>query len=395
MKTHRGGGRQAGFSLVELLVATTVTVTVMAGVFAVVGPSQGIAETQPEFADIEQRLRVGVDTLRHDLLMAGAGVYSGAGGGSLAGYFAPILPFRRGASAAYDDVAGVFRTNAVTIVYVPSTASQTTLRAPMFDPSRVEINADSGCPLNDPPCGFDPGATAAVFDGTGAFDLFDVTGVDASGALALQPMQRGGLAAPYAAGSRIAAVVRHTYFLDAGNRQLLRYDGLASASVVLENVVELVFEYFGDPDPPAFLDAGRDQSVTYGPPPPAPEAVQGSWPPGENCTWQIAGGGQVPRLASLAAAGSGLVTLTAAQLTDGPWCPDAASQNRYDADLLRIRSVRVGIRLQTGNARLRASPGSGRGGFFANPGTAMNPARTVPDHSIGFDVSPRNMNLGR
>ena len=51
--------------------------------------------------------------------------------------------------------------------------------------------------------------------------------------------------------------------------------------------------------------------------------------------------------------GPSLVMLTAAQLTDGPWCPDAASANRYDADLLRIRKVRVTIRLQTGNAALR------------------------------------------
>ena len=33
--------------------------------------------------------------------------------------------------------------------------------------------------------------------------------------------------------------------------------------------------------------------------------------------------------------------LTAGQLTDGPWCPNATSTNRFDADLLRIRKVRV------------------------------------------------------
>jgi len=109
----------------------------------------------------------------------------------------------------------------------------------------------------------------------------------------------------------------------------------------------------------------------------------------------MAGGEQVPRLASLGSPGEGLVRLTAAQLTDGPWCPDAASDNRYDADLLRIRTVRTIIRLQTGNALLRASLSSGRGALFANPGTATNASRTVPDQSIRFDVTPRNMNLGR
>jgi hypothetical protein len=108
----------------------------------------------------------------------------------------------------------------------------------------------------------------------------------------------------------------------------------------------------------------------------------------------MGGGVQVPRLASLGA-GSGLVKLTSAQLTDGPWCPDAASENRYDADLLRVRTVRVMIRLQTGNALLRASLASGRGALFANTGTARQAARMVPDLSIRFDVSPRNMNLSR
>ena len=386
---------QSGFSLLEALIATTITVAVTAGVFAVVGSSQGIADTQPEFADMQQRLRVGVDVLRHDLLMAGAGAYAGTASGSLVERFAPVLPFRRGASVAYDDGAGVFNANAITIVYVPSTASQTTLRSPLIDLSRVEIDSGPGCPAGDVVCGFRPGTAAAVYDNTGAFDVFGVTSVDTAGALALQHMQRGGAAKPYVAGSKIVEVVRHSYFLDAPGRQLMRYDGLTSANVVLENVVSLDFEYFGEPSPPAFAHPGVDQSVSYGPSPPAPGVSLDPWPPGENCAWQMVGGEQVPRLAILGPFEEGLVRLTAAQLTDGPWCPDAASGNRYDADLLRIRTVRVAIRLQTGNALLRASLASGRGALFANPGTATNASRTVPDQSIRFDITPRNMNLGR
>jgi hypothetical protein len=82
-------------------------------------------------------------------------------------------------------------------------------------------------------------------------------------------------------------------------------------------------------------------------------------------------------------------------LTDGPWCPDAASPNRYDADLLRIRKVRVGIRLQTGNASLRGLLTSGPDALFIKPGTAISAAQTVVDQSIRFDISPRNLNLGR
>jgi hypothetical protein len=109
----------------------------------------------------------------------------------------------------------------------------------------------------------------------------------------------------------------------------------------------------------------------------------------------MSAGKPVPRLAALGASGPGLARLTDAQLTDGPWCPDALSENRYDADLFRIRKVRVAIRLQTGNPRLRAVLGGARSALFANPGTATSAVRTVPDQSIVFDVAPRNMNVDR
>jgi hypothetical protein len=147
-----------------------------------------------------------------------------------------------------------------------------------------------------------------------------------------------------------------------------------------------------------------DRSVTYGPQPPSLDVTQSPWPAGENCTWLTSGGEHVTRLATFGATstasaggsgGTGLVKLTAAQLTDGPWCPDSASGHRYDADLLRIRRVRVTLRLQTGNAALRGPLAAGREALFVNPGTAKSAALTVADQSISFDVSPRNMNLGR
>jgi hypothetical protein len=387
--------REAGFSLVEVLLATAITVTLTASVLTVIGPSQTVAETEPEFVDLQQRLRVGVDLIRHDLLMAGAGADGGAHSGGLVRFFAPILPARRGASAAYDDGPGAFRPGAVTVMYIPSTALQTTVRTTLADASHVEVRQDSGCPLGDPACGFRPGSDVVVFDDTGAADTFVVSGIEAAGALVMQPTQRGGLTRVYAAGAKIAKMVRHSYFLDVSAMQLLRYDGSASAAAVLENVVGLDFEYYGESQPPALRHPGIDRAVTYGPSPPAAEVVQPPWPAGENCTWQTRAGEHVPRLAALGAVGAGLVRLKDAQLTDGPWCPDALSDNRYDADLFRIRKVRVTIRLQTGNARLRAALGGSRSGLFLNPGTAESAARTVPDQSIVFDVAPRNMNLDK
>ena len=90
------------------------------------------------------------------------------------------------------------------------------------------------------------------------------------------------------------------------------------------------------------------------------------------------------------AAGASLVRLTPQLLTDGPWCPGAAAARRFDADLLRLRRVRVTLRVQAASAALR-----GKGDLFARPGTSPGDRRYVPDQEIRFDVSPRNLNLGR
>jgi len=393
----------AGFTLIEALIATAIMVTVTAAVFSVLNPSRGMFQAQPEMADMHQRLRVGVDTLTHDLVMAGAGAYSGTQSGSLIGYFAPILPFRQGRMAAYDDGTGVFRTDALTILYVPSTAAQSTIRGGMTSASStITVNAESGCPLSgasvDPLCGFRANVSnVVVYDTTGAFDTFAVTSVNAAaGQLMLQHTQQGDASKEYPDRAKIVEAVRHVYYLDTANQQLKHYDGLSMATAVLDNVARLDFEYYGEPEPPVFRSPGVDNTVTYGPAPPALDVTQSPWAGGENCMWQMSGGQQVTRLASLGTADPGsLVKLTAAQLTDGPWCPDAINTNRYDADLLRIRRVRVTLRLQTGNAALRGSLTTGNAALFANPGTATSAARTVSDQSVRFDVSPRNMNLGR
>ena len=392
---------EAGFTLVEMIVATAIMLTVTAAVFTLLNPAQGIFLAQPEMADMQQRLRVGVDALTHDLVMAGAGAHAGAQSGSLAGFFAPILPSRQGSSAASDDGPDVFKTDAITLLYVPSGAPQTTTSSAMINPSSaLTVDAGLECPAGTPLCGFTAGMSAVIYDSTGAFDTFEVTEV-VNGSLQLQHAQQGNLSKAYPAGAKIAQIAQHVYYLDTTTNQLMHYDGFQTTMPVLDNVVGLNFEYYGDPSPAEMQHPGVDQSTTYGPMPPAPGASNAPWPEGENCTIQVVGGGQVSRLATLGNPGGGLVQLTPRQLTDGnesansAWCPDASSPNRFDADLLRIRKVRVTIRLQTRNGSLRGSLTAGPDALFTNPGTSSGGYRLVPDHAIRFDVSPRNMNLAR
>ena len=98
----------------------------------------------------------------------------------------------------------------------------------------------------------------------------------------------------------------------------------------------------------------------------------------------------MPRLPVLSE-GPALVALEPGAMTDGPWCPNAASAARFDADLLRIRRVRVRLRVQTGSAVFRGPAGP----LFVHGGSARSALRMVPDVELQFDVTPRNLNATR
>ena len=394
---------ERGFSLVELLVSMMIMLAVTAGIFSVMNPAQGTFQSQPEVADMQQRLRVGVDTLYKDILMAGAGAYAGSQAGTLSGFFASILPYRQSGNGAVDDGALKFRSDGITLFYVPPTFAQSTISAPMPNVSEeLKVEADPGCPNNDPLCGFEEGMTIILYDDTGSYDTMTITEVQ-SPAAHLQHNQQGDLSKAYAAGAKVAQIAQHVYFWNSTTKQLMHADGSTSDGgvPVVDNVVDLEFEYWGEPQPPTLVRPGVDQKTTYGPEPPPLAAAKGDfWPNGENCVITVAGAApalqQVPRLAALGNPATGLVKLNdpsvpAASLTDGPWCPDPNNANRYDADLLRVRKVSVKLRVQAAVASLRGTDTL----LFRNPGTPNPASRLLPDQEIRFDVTPRNLNLGR
>src|ERR1051325_7917527 len=83
---------QAGFSLMEMMVATAIMMGVTAAIFSMMNPAQGTYQAQPEASDLQQRMRIGVDVLTKDIIMAGAGTYMGSNAGALYNYFAPVMP---------------------------------------------------------------------------------------------------------------------------------------------------------------------------------------------------------------------------------------------------------------------------------------------------------------
>jgi len=357
---------EAGYSLIELLVSAAIMLVVTGTIFQLLNPAQGISRTQPEVSDMQQRLRVSTDTIYKDLVMAGAGPYMGATTGSLMNFFVPILPYRAG-QVNNDALSGVYyRPDAITMVYVPNTASQTTIATDMPLPSsEIKVNAQPNCPpdgLNL--CGFQDGMSLLIFDDTGAWDSFEVFNVQDA---ALHMNHRGEtFQKAYDAGANIVQADFHAYYLDAASDELMHYDGLTTELPVADHIVGLTFQYYGDPNPPL-----------------QPKPVIGV----ANCLFDTSGNSVLPTLPSTSGS---LVELTGAMLSDGPWCGVGGS-SQFDADLFRLRKVRVTIRAEASDAQFRGTNST----LFVRPGTSQGGSHVIPDFAMTFEVSPRNLNLSR
>jgi hypothetical protein len=386
--------RAAGYSLIEVTVSMGIMMAVMASTLTLLRRVQLGFVSEGERTDLQQKVRVAGHTMYEYLVMAGGGPYQGVRGGRLDAFFPTVLPFRQ--IGANPDPAGTFRTDTLTIMYVqPGTPAQTTIGQPLSAQSGwVTINLDRGCPPDDSACGFTAGMDVVVYDDTAGYDTFRVASVQ-PGLLQLQHTMIDS-ARQYAAGATIVETVNLTFYLKpdpaTSAYKLMRDDGVNAGAVLIDHAVDLTFAYYGEPEPPRLTRPITDLTgpwTTYGPRPPPINVQSTAYAPGENCVFQMDADGmtQIPRLALLGTGGTTtLVALTASALTDGPWCPDASSANRVDADLLRIRKIAVTLRLQASEPALRGPAGA----LFAHGGTSRDANRWVPDQEIRFEVSPRN-----
>ena len=395
---------ERGFTLIELLVSLAIMVGITGVIFSLVDPSHGTYDQQPQVSDMQQRLRVGTSFLTNDIMMAGAGAPSGGSLlGSLLNYFAPIQPIRVG--WLNSDVADgvLYRDDAITLMYIPWDAPHTTVEDPMPQPSSeikvFEVKDCDESETNYPLCRFYDGQAAVIFDETGAWDDMVITQVQ-TGSVHLQhnkAVEGNTFSKKYQTGAQIAQLMMRTYYLDSDAHQLKSYDGYLRDEAVIDNVVDLKFEYFGDPRPP-YVTNTSTLETTYGPrPPKLGTTPSGSdtwpWPPGESCVYSIdvTSGQHAPRLTDLAPGSTALVLLDEDLLTDGPFCPEPDVPSHFDADLLRIRKVGIMLRVQVESANLRGPSAV----LFKNPGTGTSLRTLVPDQEIRFDITPRNFNLGR
>lgn len=326
MKLQSAPGGHRGHSLVELLIAMAITLAVTGATLALVSHAQSIAQTQPEAGDMQQRLRVAVDALDRSLLIAGGGQSDAGSAGPSGNVFPSVMPYRAGYLTS-DVRAGVpYRPDAISIVSVTPSASQTVLVNSMTGASAViEVAPQPNCPIGDALCGFRAGMHAIISDSSGTYDVFEISAVESL--LLTLRHDSSTFQKPYGAGSRVSEGDLRIYYFDAGTSQLRYSDGIGTDLPLVDNVVDVQFAYFGE----------------------------------------------------------ALTPLDPAALRDGPWWGSGLSV--FDADLLRIRAVRVTVRVQAALSTLRGADRR----LFSRPGTAAGGARFLPDLTVSFDVSPRNL----
>ena len=392
-----------GFSVLETVLAVALTMVVAAAALVLLDPAEAAFSAVPETADMQQRLRVAADTLSAALMMAGAGPASGRYAGGLHRLFAPVLPYRIGRRG--NASPGSFTADTVTVLFAAFPAVQTTTSIPVTaGNAALRVNAGAACPRDSDGtprllCGFEAGTTILIADEAGRHDVFTVAAVEGDVAQLAVHRPPGDADTTYPARSLVIEVVARTFARRTdtvkGLNQLVSYDGSDRADVpVADDLVAMKFDYYGDPDPPTLIVPPENPAgpwTSYGPAPPKIGVQSTAYPEGENCIFARDEAGRVvPRLAQLGST-SALVYLTATQLSDGPWCPDGGSADRYDADLLRIRAIGVTLRVQSALDALRGPAGP----LFLHAGSARDSRRWVPDREVRFLVTPRNLNPAR
>lgn len=348
---------EAGVTFVELLIALGVSLVVVAVAVQAAADIRAVFGAQPEASDLLQRARTGLAAVTEDLAFAGGGPWRTSDPGPLVRWMAPVQPRRLGPLDA-DPEQDAFA-DRLTIITARPDGPQADIGDAASADTPAPLIAGPWCPPVDDTCGFSPDGQAMVFDRSGAFDPFVVSAAEAltvtpAGGAFLKPWSRREQ-------PQIVGIRRTTYYVDGRRRQLRRDDGDRSDLPIADEVTAFAVRYFGDPFPP------------FEPRPP---------PGDENCVIDRTG---ALRLPVLPADHGALVELTPDQLRDGPWC--GVAPWRFDADLLRLRSVRVSLRVQAESPASRgADPDR-----FAHPGIAREARVEVPDLTLVVEVSPRNL----
>ncbi len=346
MTAHR-----AGFTLLDLLVATGLALTSLAIASTALPPVLDVARTVPEATDLQQRARATEAVIADVVATAGAGADL-LGEGPLSQSVPAVWPRRLLTTA---DAPGTAWADRLSLLHVAEWAAQAPV-ASVVPPggTSVLLAWHPACGTH-PSCGFRRGDLVIIYSRSGAMVITSLAGVQGLLlSLATPPDQAIGLPAVAAALSATAMS------FDMGRRQVRRTEAAGASQPLTDDVVGMRVRYYGG-------------------------AAAPRWPsmPGvETCA--VAADG-TPKLGLLGPVPGPPVELTLADLSDGPWC--GAGDWRFDADLLRIRAVRVAIRLQARSPGVRGVAPE----WFAVPGQARRLRQEVRDVELDVFVTAPNL----
>jgi len=218
----------AGYSLIELLVATLVSTLVVGGVMTMLTSIEEVQKDSQQLIDAQQQARIAMEQMQRDLQMAGVG---------LAWLVAPlplIVPQGAGSFQIRHNQGGLTRALAAD---QPGTGGALTV---------------------DDVTGFAVGMTVGVYDATGAFDLATITGIDNGN----NRISHTGTSKAFtvADGTAVAHIETITYTVDAQNRLTRQIDNSA-AQPIAGNVVNFAVTYWDNGSPTATFNPATNAEM--------------------------------------------------------------------------------------------------------------------------------------
>jgi type II secretory pathway pseudopilin PulG len=216
---------QRGFSLLELLVASLMSVLVVGGMLLILDSLRDVHRDQQQLIDAQMTARLALEQMQRDLQLAGIG---------LLGMLSPMPVVEPRADGGID---------------VRYNSNNVTARL------TADMSGTAGQLLVDDAGDFSPGMDVVIYDGTGAFDLATLTAVQGN---ALS--HDGTLSKAYqvADGAAVKRVQTISYRLQSVNGVfwLQRQQDEDAPQPVALNVRSMDITYYDDANPPvAFTPA--------------------------------------------------------------------------------------------------------------------------------------------
>jgi prepilin-type N-terminal cleavage/methylation domain-containing protein len=251
-------GGPAGFTIIELLIAMTITLLIAGALANLAQPARAAFDRVPAELDLQQRGRTAIDVISQALRSAGNNVAATA----LLGSLSDLLPT---VSVAEPDASGAF--TALTVIVPVTDAAQGVLSADQPGPAASITLAIGHCPDVTEVCGFTAGTTALIADGAGHYDVFSIAAANA-GARRVTPASA--LSQSYPAGSVVVEVDQFTFSLALqpdGSYSLIRQTAAGATQPIVDFVGALSFDVTGRDAPAGFFRLEQvDVSIAVGPP---------------------------------------------------------------------------------------------------------------------------------